>query len=178
MVQTAQATVDLTTKDLATVMQITPRMVNIYRAAVEQRIGKTIGYKVGKVVFFSEDDQALIRQERDRGTSARDVGNQARERASGATFSTEQTDSNMGSALGGLVEKSDQHAIATGQALAQRWNTVFTASFQQGLAEQMGAIQDDVIDEIQAVIDCSLPALDNRILGGIRPPLSLVGGND
>lgn len=178
MAQAAKATVDLTAKDLAAVMQITSRMVNIYRVAVEQRLGQPLGYKVGKTVYFTEEEQDLIRQERDRGTSARDVGNQARDRASGTNFATDQTDSTMGSALGGLVEKSDQHAIATGKAIAQRYKTVMMASFQQGLAEQMIAIQDDAIDEIQAAIDCSLPTLDARILGGTRPPLSLVGGDD
>jgi hypothetical protein len=57
--------VDLLIKDIADRIQMHPRTVNLWRSTAEQRLGKPLGYKVGKVTYFKPDEVREILKARE-----------------------------------------------------------------------------------------------------------------
>ncbi|MDX2239096.1 MAG: hypothetical protein NW224_00255, partial [Leptolyngbyaceae cyanobacterium bins.302] len=61
--------VDMSIKDIADRMQMNPRTINLWRSNAEQRLGKPLGYKVGKVTYFKPDEVREILKSRESGNS-------------------------------------------------------------------------------------------------------------
>lgn len=60
---------DLTIQDVADRLQITPRTVNLWRSAAEQRLGRKFGYKQGKTWYFRPDEIREILKSREQTQS-------------------------------------------------------------------------------------------------------------
>jgi hypothetical protein len=168
------AELDLSTKQLADVLGCTARMVNIYRAAVEQETGQNLGYKNGKTTYFRPKEQHAIAAQRERGVDARTVGAQAQARVSqpvtGATG-----EENMNDGMAAIVAQSDQQAIAMGQMLGQRFNGLMMSTMMSTIAQGFGEMQQ-TMTEVTASIQCSLPAAP--ALGATSRPFVLEGAEE
>jgi len=80
--------------------------------------------------------------------------------------------------MGAIVAQSDQQAIAMGQMLGQRFNTLMFSSMMGTMAQGMTEMQAGM-EELQVSLQCSVPTLDARLLGGSPDrPLALEGDDD
>jgi hypothetical protein len=155
--------VDLSTKDLADIVGCTPRMINLYRSAVEHRTGRSLGYKSGKTMFFTPEEQAMIRGERDRtGNMDSKTVNQAAQTARESATpnyapQAAAAEGTMGDAMGAIVAQADNQAIAMGQMLGQRFNSLLMATMTQTMAQGMVELQTSM-GELTASLQCSVPA--------------------
>jgi hypothetical protein len=172
--QTTETQLDLSTKQLAEVMGCTPRMVNIYRAAIEADTNLTIGYKSGKTTYFRSHEQRAIIAQRERGVDTQAVGAQAQARVSqpvtGATG-----EEGMNDGMAAIVAQSDQQAIAMGQMLGQRFNALMMNTMMGTIAQGFGEMQQ-TMTEVTASIQCSLP--EAPALGAASGPFVLEAGAD
>jgi hypothetical protein len=165
---------DLSTKQLADVLGCTSRMVNIYRAAIEQETGKTLGYKNGKTTYFRPKEQHAIAAQRERGIDTREVGAQAQARAS-QPVTTAPGEEGMNEGMAAIVEQSDQQAIAMGTMLGQRFNALMMGTMMSTIATGFNELQTTMA-EVTTSIQCGLPAAP--ALGAGNVPLALGGTDD
>lgn len=119
-----QTTVEMSTQQLSDRLNVSPRMINIYRAAIEQRTGRTIGTKRGRTTFFSTEEQDLIAQAQAQGKQAPRQEDKSR--------AVEDQDNQMIRDMGAIMGAGDAAAIAMGQQIGQRW---------QGLMMQSATIE-------------------------------------
>ena len=164
---------DLSTKQLADVLGCSPRMVNIYRTATEQQTGQSLGYKNGKTTYFRPKEQHAIAAQRERGVDTREVGAQAQARAS-QPVTTAPGEEGMNEGMAAIVKQSDQQAIAMGQMLGHRFNSLLMGTMMDTIATGFTEIQQ-TMTEVTASIQCGLPAAP--ALGAGNVPLAL-GGTD
>jgi hypothetical protein len=169
----ASAELDLSTKQLADVLGCTSRMVNIYRAAIEQETGKALGYKNGKTTYFRPKEQHAIAAQRERGVDTREVGAQAQARAS-QPVTTAPGEEGMSDGMAAIVAQSDEQAIAMGEMLGQRYNSLMMGTMMNTIAEGFRTMQT-TMTEVTASIQCTLPAAP--ALGAANRPLA-IGGTD
>lgn len=165
---------DLSTKQLAEVLSCSPRMVNIYRAAIEQETGKPLGYKSGKTVYFRPKEQHAIASQKMRGVDTREVGTKAQARVS-QPVATATGEEGMGDGMAAIVEQSDQQAIAMGEMLGQRFNSLMMSTMMGTIAQGFNDMQT-TMTEVTASIQCSLPAAP--ALGAASRPLALEGTDE
>jgi hypothetical protein len=170
----ATTELDLSTKQLADVLGCTSRMINIYRAAIEQAEGKPLGYKSGKTTYFRPQEQHAIASQKMRGVDTREVGAQAKARVSQPV--TEATgEESMGDGMAAIVAQSDQQAIAMGEMLGQRFNALVMSTMMGTIAQGFNDMQQ-TMTEVTASIQCSLPAAP--ALGATNRPLALEGADE
>jgi hypothetical protein len=167
----ASAELDLSTKQLADALGCTPRMVNIYRAAIEQETGRNLGYKSGKTTYFRPKEQHAIAAQRERGVDTREVGAEAQARAS-QPVTTAPGEEGMNEGMAAIVKQSDQQAIAMGQMLGHRFNSLLMGTMMDTIATGFTEIQQ-TMTEVTASIQCGLPAAP--ALGAGTVPLALGG---
>lgn len=165
---------DLSTKQLADVLGCTSRMVNIYRAAVEQETGQTLGYKNGKTTYFRPKEQDAIAAQRERGVDTREVGTKAQARVS-QPVATATGEEGMSEGMSAIVAQSDQQAIAMGDMLGQRFNALVMSTMMSKIAQGFNDLQQ-TMTEVTASIQCSLPAAP--ALGAANRPLALEGSDE
>ena len=153
--QTAE--LDLSTKQLADALNCSPRMVNIYRAAIEQETGKTLGYKSGKTTYFRPAEQHAIYAQRERGVNTTEVAAQAQARVSQPQAqATTAAEDGMGDGMNAIVAQSDQQAVALGQMLGERFNGLMMSTMMTTIAQGFTTMQA-TMTEVTASIQCSLP---------------------
>jgi hypothetical protein len=169
--------IDLTTKDLAALLGCTPRMVNIYRESVEQRTGRSIGYKLGRTTHFRPEEQDAIRSERERGVNPQEVSAKAQQRSNANYSSTvNQAEETMQQGMGDIVAQSDAQAIAMGQMLGQRFNSLMMGSMMQVMSQGFADMQTGM-GELTASLQCSVPTAPSLApTGGASRPLALGDG--
>lgn len=121
----------MTTKDIAETTRLTPRMINIYRAKAEKRVGVTFGRKEGQATYFNAEEVREILKSRDANPSG-NAGNQnVSQNFREATDFSQRNDAAEDSTLNGmeaLVAANDQRAIAIGTAIGQRFTQVMQAT--------------------------------------------------
>ena len=165
------AELDLSTKQLADVLGCTSRMVNIYRAAIEQETGRNLGYKSGKTTYFRPKEQHAIAAQRERGVDTREVGAKAQAQAS-QPVTTAPGEEGMGDGMAAIIAQSDQQAIAMGDMLGQRFNSLVMGTMMNTIAQGFVNMQT-TMTEVTTSIQCSLPAAP--ALGAGSRPLALEG---
>jgi hypothetical protein len=170
----ASAELDLSTKQLADILGCSPRMVNIYRSAVEQETGQNLGYKNGKTTYFRPKEQHAIAAQRERGVDTREVGAQAQARAS-QPVTTAPGEEGMSDGMAAIVEQSDRQAIAMGNMLGQRFNSLMMGTMMNTIATGFTEMQTTMA-EVTTSIQCGLPAAPT--LGAANLPLALEGTDE
>ncbi len=167
--------VDLSAKDLADKARMTPRMINIYRAQAEQRLGRKLGRKQGKATFFNAEEQREILKSRMEGTSADEVAEQHQKQTS-ANFNdmNNTAEDGMLGSLGAIAQQNDERAIAMGKALGERFNSVLFASMMQEMNTGFLQMQQG-LGELTSSLGCALPGVDRAALTGGKPNLLLEG---
>jgi len=155
--------IDLTIKDIADRINMTPRTVNLWRASAEQRLGHSLGYKIGKVTYFKADEVREILKSRDAGNNGNSQNFGERDHFS---QHNNQAESEVIGGLDALVASGDQNAAMVGRAIGQRWNQIVVAS---ALAEmQTGMMQmQSSFAELQASIEVTANTLPQ--LPGMSP---------
>jgi hypothetical protein len=155
---TTTAEVDLTIQDIADRLQITPRTVNLWRSAAEERLGQKLGYKSGKTWHFRPDEIREILKSREEPRSG--SGGTSRNFRERTNFSQANNQAE-GDVLGGMdaiVASGDQNALLVGQALGQRWNNLmWTAAIQtmQGGMIQMQQQFDELHTSVTVALDAT-----------------------
>ena len=132
----------MTTKDIAERTQLTPRMINIYRAAAERRTGTVFGRKEGRCTYFNAEEvrEILKSRDADRSSNAGNVGNSPnfQEVTNFSQRNNTAEDSTL-TGMDALVAANDHQAIAIGQAIGQRFTQVVYATaigtMQNGMAQ-------------------------------------------
>jgi hypothetical protein len=124
-----QATAELSTQQLSDRLNVSTRMINIYRAAVEMRTGQAIGIKRGRTTYFSGEEQDLIAQ-------AQAQGNQRKEPETKPPVNEAQ-DNQMVGDMGAMMRAGDASAIAIGQQIGERWQALM---FQAASTQMMGGL--------------------------------------
>jgi hypothetical protein len=174
IMKTSETQLDLSTKQLADLLGCTPRMVNIYRAAIEQETGKALGYKSGKTTYFRPAEQHAIAAQRERGVDAREVGAQAQARVS-QPVATGSGEEGMSEGMAAIVQQSDEQAIAMGNMLGERFNALMMGTMMNTIAIGFNRMQT-TMTEVTTSIQCGLPAAPT--LGAGSHPLALEGTDD
>ena len=178
-VMTPDKTLELSATQLADRMGVSPRMVNIYREAVEAELDKTIGTKRGRTVYFSPKEQELIIQARaDRNGQSTHADKQSaakKQEAQAQNFQTQnsQTEGQILGDIEGLVEAGDRSAVQLGQQLGQRWANVTIATVLQTMQQGLGQMANQ-FDELQTAMQLPFsgtPQLPER-------PQNLLPGQD
>ncbi len=169
--------VDLTTTDLSKLLGCSTRMVNVYRAAIEQCTGRTVGYRVGKATYYRPEEQQAIRQQREHGVDVGEVGANAQARATANASQTVATaEATMQTGLGDIVQQNDAQAIAMGQMLGQRFMGLMTGAMMETMSIGMGQMLQGM-GEVTASLSCSVPTAPQ--LGGTVPnPFALAAGDE
>ena len=153
-----------TAADLAAHWNITPRMVNIYRQEAERlRGGTPLGVKRGRKTYFSREECEAIAQVKQRGidTTTASARN-AQAKAAGDSRATAQANSAEAATLDGMegvTAQLDNQAIALGQQLGQRFNSLVLATAMQTMAEGMGQL-GQTLGELQCSMEGSITGLD------------------
>lgn len=159
------AEADLTTQNLADILGCTSRMVNLYRASIEQRTQTKLGYKIGKTTYFRPDEQQAIRGERDRGVNPAEVGQNAQKQAAAAPKNTmAEADEVAGGSMSAMVAQSDRQAAQMGEVLGERFVGVMAASMSAAIARGMTGLHQSMM-EMTAGLQTSIPAAP-AIVGG------------
>ncbi|NET37676.1 MAG: hypothetical protein F6K19_37605 [Cyanothece sp. SIO1E1] len=171
-------TADLSTRQLADRLGVTPRMVNIYRVEAERLEGRKLGTKRGRVVYFSPDEQEAIAKMQARGISVEEVQRQQQYRAT-ADFSTvnNQAEGGILDGMDAIVEAGDRNAIQMGQAMGQRWSNLMFASALQSMQQGMLTMQAQ-FDELNASVSLNLGGIDQQQLTGSEPELLEAGDEE
>lgn len=131
---------DLSTQQLADQLNVTPRMINIYRVQAEASEGKRLGKKRGKTTFFTPEEQDLIRKTKTAGLNVEESKENHQHRAA-PDFHTanNQAEEGIVNGMQAIVEAGDRNAIQIGQTLGKRWNqllwTTALQTMQDGLLE-------------------------------------------
>lgn len=129
----------MTTKEIAGHTQLTPRMINIYRAAAERRLGVVFGRKEGRTTYFSPEEvrEILKSRDADRSGNSGNAGNSPNYRE--ASDFSDRNNAAEDEAIGGMesiVASGDNKAVAIGQAMGNRFiqvvRTTALATMQQG----------------------------------------------
>lgn len=141
------------TQELAQLLGVTPRMINIYRAKAEQVEGRQLGMRYGRTIYFDETDQEAITKVQLVGVSASDVRSQQRQ----VDYSTDnaQAEELITGGMSAIVAAGDQNAIAIGQGLGQRWNHLLWTSAIQEMQGGMIQMQQS-FTEMHASVTVSL----------------------
>lgn len=142
----ATTEVDLTAKDIADRTRLTPRMVNIYRAEAEARLGYKLGYKQGRTTYFRPDEVREILKSREAQPSGNPRTSQNFREPSDFSNLNNQAEDSILTGMDAIVQAGDQNAIAVGQALGQRWNqlmwTAALQSMQSGMVDMQTRFEE------------------------------------
>jgi len=114
--------IDLTIKDLADRTGLTPRMLNIYRANAERRLGRKLGNKIGKTPYFTPTEVQEILSERESGNAGNAGSSQNFSEAPNFSQANNAAEGEILTGMDAIVSAGDNNAIAIGQSLGQRWN--------------------------------------------------------
>ena len=157
--------IDLSIKDLADRTGLTPRMLNIYRANAERRLGRKLGNKIGKTVFFRPEEVKEILNERESGNAGNTGTSQNFSEAANFSQANNAAEGDILTGMDAVVASGDQNAIAVGQALGTRWNgLLWTAALQ---TMQTGMVQmQQQFGELHASVTVGLGAADLPQLTG------------
>jgi hypothetical protein len=174
---TAEVHIDLSVKQIAEFCKVSPRTVNLWRSAAEDRLGRKLGSKVGKTWTFAGEEIREILKSREHDPSEHS-GNQGTSQNFRETspFSNQNTQAE-GDVLGGmdsLVASGDANAIAVGQALGQRWNQMLLTSALQTMQSGMMQMQTQ-FDEMHTAI--AVPLNTAPQLPGTNPQQAQLEGN-
>lgn len=164
--------VDLTIKDLADVTGLTPRMLNIYRAEAEQRLGCKLGYRQGRSWYFRPEEVHEIMKQRESGNQSnqRSQGNGRTSQNFGEVpnFSqaNNQAETGILAGMDAIVASGDQNALAIGAALGGRWNNLMWSAALQTMQTGMVAMQAQ-FEELHSSVTVQLAPVDQqKLLGG------------
>lgn len=129
----------LTVKDLADRIGLSPRMINIYRAEAEARLGRKLGHKEGRQTVFYPEDVREVLKSRDAGNEGNTGTSQKFRETPNFSQQNNQAEAGVLTGMEAMVATGDQKAIATGAELGQRWNELMWASAIQTM--QVGMVQ-------------------------------------
>lgn len=138
-----------TTQDLATELNVTPRMINVYRAAAEKKCGRKLGRKRGKTVYFSVEDQDLIIKARYnaidtlKSAAAQEEEIQETPETSQNFREAQSGNSLQGELAGGLIgvkESLHSGGIALGRKVGQE----FAAGLRRGIEMELQELVFDL----------------------------------
>jgi hypothetical protein len=133
--------IDLTIKDLSDRANLTPRMLNIYRADAEARLGKKFGYKIGRTWYFRPDEVREILKQREGNESTSQNFRETTFTSPNFSNANTQAETEVLSGMDAIVASGDQNAINIGNALGQRWNQLLWASAIQSMQTGMVTMQ-------------------------------------
>jgi hypothetical protein len=158
--------VDYSTKDIADRCGLTTRMVNVYRAAAEDRLKCKLGYKVGRATYFRPHEVVEILKQREESAPA----DHSRNEPASENFSeVNQGNGAAGTAgMDALVAAGDQNAIAVGRALGMRWNSLLITSAMQTMQTGMMQMQDQ-FSQLHESVTVELTPSDLPSLPGNHP---------
>lgn len=161
------AEIDYSTKDIADRCGLSPRMVNIYRNEAETRLKRKLGYKVGKVWYFKQDEVREILKSREMTSTQADYSGN---KPTSPNFQ-EINNSAESSIIGGMdaiVASGDQNAVAIGQALGLRWQGLMWSAALQSMQSGMAQMQQS-FSELHASVTVGLNSADLPQLPGTHP---------
>ena len=173
--------VELSTAQLADLLGVSPRMVNIYRTNAEERFQRTIGVKRGRTVYFSPEEQDLIKSARaesnGHSTQAAASHHEQRQERQTQDFHSQTVHAEAGvlDGMGAIVQAGDQNAIVMGQQLGQRWSSIMFGTALQAMNDGIIRMSSQFL-ELQTAMNISLDI--NPQLPSAQDPLQLSGTED
>lgn len=147
---------DLTTKQLAAKLGVTDRMINYYRATAEVSQKRRLGYRKGRVIYFSPEDQELIRAAKNSELKPSEFA----QSASPVEKTTKETGGQRQQAeyFGGVNEAAQtakDAGLAAGQMLAKEFWAGVAEGFSGNLNEGLGKLQL-AIENVEAVTELAI----------------------
>ena len=123
-------------KDIAQATQLTPRMINLYRAAAEKRLSLVFGRKDGRTTYFNAEEVREILKSRDADRSGNAGTSQNYREAADFSNANAQAEGDSINGMESIVQASDSKAAAIGQAMGNRFiqvvRTTALATMQAG----------------------------------------------
>jgi hypothetical protein len=169
-----QTELDLTIKDIADRAGLGVRMVNIYRASTEQRLGRKLGYKIGKTWHFRPGEvREILKSREEQAGSESNAGNSQnfREMPNFSQANNQAEDGIIGG-MDAIVASGDQNAITIGQALGTRWNQLMWTAALQTMQGGMVTMSNQ-FEEMHQSVRLTLTDIDPKQLAGQPDPLLL-----
>lgn len=163
--------------DIAQSTGLTPRMINLYRAQAEKRLGVKFGRKEGRTTYFNAEEIREILKAREAGNTGNPGNSQNFQEAVNFSKATAQAEDGTLSGMEAIVAATDQQAIAMGQAIGQRFNNLMWTTAIQTMSSGMVQMTQQFSEMHEAI---ALPLRDApQLLGGgsIHSP-QLEGGSD
>src|SRR5579885_686836 len=121
----------MTIKDIADSTKLTPRMINLYHAEAEERLGMKLGRKEGRTTYFNAEEIREILKSRDTSNAGNARNRGVSQNFAEATDFSQRNNMAEESTLNGmeaLVAANDQQATAIGQAIGQRFTQIVWAT--------------------------------------------------
>jgi hypothetical protein len=154
-------TVELSTAQLADLLGVSPRMVNIYRTNAEERFQRPIGAKRGRTIYFSPEEQDLIKSARaennSHSTQAAASHHEERQERQAQNFHSQTVNAEAGvlDGMGAIVQAGDQNAIVMGQQLGQRWSALMFGTALQTMNDGIVNMSSQ-FQELQTAMNISM----------------------
>jgi hypothetical protein len=169
---------DLSTQQLADRLHVTPRMINIYRAEAEARLGRKLGSKRGRTTYFNPEEQVAIVKVQAEGVTAAEASerHQAQAAPNFQAVNNQAEDGILGG-MSAIVQVGDQKAIATGQALGDRWTALMFGAALQQMQNGVLTMQNH-LDELHTSVSLTLEQVDPKLLSGSIKPEYLLEYSD
>lgn len=141
--------VDKTAGDLASEMGVSSRSINLYRAAAEKTLGRKLGTKRGKTIYFDADEQQAIKAAKHNALDAlRDAGRSVEDASENFQEVSQKPNPNTGiqaeyaGAIVGMKESMRSCGLQVGYQIADE----MVVATKQGIALRLG----EFIGELEA----------------------------
>ncbi|NJO74952.1 MAG: hypothetical protein HC833_15020 [Leptolyngbyaceae cyanobacterium RM1_406_9] len=147
-------TVELSTAEVAQRLNVTPRMVNMYRAAAEKAANRPLGTKRGKTKYYNAEEVELLRRAQVLGNTEQE---RAKQKPTDFTEQNNEAEAEICDGMTEIVEVGDRNAIRMGRSLGQRWNGLMWTAALKEMQSGMMTMQRQ-FNEIHASVATSLDA--------------------
>ncbi|MBD2462280.1 hypothetical protein H6G89_14625 [Oscillatoria sp. FACHB-1407] len=151
---TMTTTLELSTAELAERLGVTPRMVNMYRAAAERTAQRPLGTKRGKTKYFNAEEIELIRKAQILGATE---GDRQQQKPADFTQQNTEAEAEICDGMSDIVAAGDRNALMMGRSLGKRWNDLMWTAALREMQTGMLTMQSQ-FNEMHASIATSLDA--------------------
>ncbi len=143
---TTATEIDLSIKDIADRVQLHPRTINLWRVAAEDRLGRKLGYKSGKVTYFRPEEVREILKSREGEYSGNSRNSQNFREKVNFSQQNNQAEDTILTGMDAIVAAGDSNALTVGKALGQRWNnllwTAALTEMQTGMVQMQASFEE------------------------------------
>jgi hypothetical protein len=170
------STLELSTAEVAQRLNVTPRMVNLYRAAAEKSAGHKLGSKRGKTTYYDASEIELIRKAQILGVSGE--SDRQQQKATDFTEQNNEAEAEICDGMSDIVAAGDRNAIQMGKSLGNRWNSLMWTAALKEMQSGMVTMQRQ-FNEMHASVATSLDAeYLPQLTGNHSGTPQLEGGDD